>query len=256
MKRARRRFSAPFVNAVLRKLAKIPQPVAEGTSPAALAQNHAHPEWLVERWVRQHGSESAEKICAYDQQVPRTALRGVTEAVEKEVAAEGIGLQPGDLLRGARQVRSGDVTKTRAYREGRIWIQDEASQLVALLVGKGRRLLDCCAAPGGKAAALAERNPDSVIVAAELHPARAQLLRRRVGASNVRVIAARAEALPLTSQFDRVLADVPCSGTGTLARNPDIKWRLKPEDLADLHARQVAILRGALSHLAPGGRLV
>lgn len=256
IKRARHLFSAPFVNAVLRKLARTPQPVAEGRGPAALAANYAHPQWLVERWVRQYGGESAGKICAYDQQVPRTALRDVTPPIDVEVAADGIELQPAELVGSARIVARGDVTKSHAYREGRVWIQDEASQLVALLVGRGQRLFDCCAAPGGKTAALAERNPNSLIVAAELYPARAQLLRRRVNARNVRVIAARAEALPLACQFDRVLADVPCSGTGTLARNPEIKWRLKPEDLSDLHARQVAILRGAVAHLAPGGRLV
>ena len=256
MKWARRRFSAPFVNAVLRKLANVPQPVAPGTAPAALAQNYAHPQWLVERWVQQYGADRGERICAYNQQIPRTALRGVTAAVEQQLMAEGVRLQPGELLRSARLVVDGEVTKSRAYREGRVWIQDEASQLVALLVGNGSRLLDCCAAPGGKTAAMAERNPNSLIVAADFHPARAQLLRRRLGTRNVHVISARAEALPLSSEFDRILADVPCSGTGTLARNPEIKWRLKPEDLADLHARQVAILRGALSQLAPGGRLV
>src|SRR6202041_2668263 len=92
------------------------------------------------------------------------------------------------------------------------------------------------------------------IVAAELHVHRAELLRKRVRAANVHVIQADALNLPGSGGFDRVLADVPCSGTGTLARNPEIKWRLKPEDLDDLHQRQVAILRAALQHLTPGGR--
>ncbi len=135
-------------------------------------------------------------------------------------------------------------------------IQDEGSQLVALLVGTGTRLLDCCAAPGGKTALLAARNPDAEIIAAEIHPHRADLLRKRVRAANVKVIEADATQLPVEGQFDRVLVDVPCSGTGTLARNPEIKWRLKPEDLDDLHKKQVAILRAALQHLAPAGRLV
>ncbi len=124
------------------------------------------------------------------------------------------------------------------------------------LVGTGSRLLDCCAAPGGKTAALAVRNPTAQIIAAELHPHRADLLRKRVRAPNVQVITADALALPLRGGFDRVLADVPCSGTGTLARNPEIKWRLTPEDLVDLHARQAGILRAALQQLAPGGRAV
>jgi 16S rRNA (cytosine967-C5)-methyltransferase len=160
------------------------------------------------------------------------------------------------LLATARIVTSGDVRQTQAYREGRVFIQDEASQLVAALVGKGSRLLDCCAAPGSKTAALASRNPAAEIVAAELHPHRAELLRQRVRAPNVQVIAADALHLPLRGEFDRVLADVPCSGTGTLARNPEIKWRLKPEDLPELHKKQVALLEAALQQLAPGGRAV
>ncbi|MGH8630748.1 MAG: SAM-dependent methyltransferase, partial [Burkholderiales bacterium] len=107
-------------------------------------------------------------------------------------------------------------------------IQDEASQLVAALVGHGSRILDCCAAPGGKTAALVAANPEAQVVAVELHTHRARTLRRRVPAGNVLVIAADATALPLTRDFDRALADVPCSGTGTLARHPEIKWRLQP----------------------------
>jgi 16S rRNA (cytosine967-C5)-methyltransferase len=128
--------------------------------------------------------------------------------------------------------------------------------LVALLLGRGERVLDCCAAPGGKTAAIADRNPQAEIVAVDLHPHRASLLRSIAQRENVKVIAADARALPIAGNFDRVLADVPCSGTGTLARNPEIKWRLKPEDLADLQQRQLAILLSGGERLAPGGRLV
>jgi 16S rRNA (cytosine967-C5)-methyltransferase len=128
--------------------------------------------------------------------------------------------------------------------------------LVALLVGRGGNILDCCAAPGGKTRILAERNRNSRIVAMELHPHRARLLRKLVVASNVQVIAADADKLPTVALFDRVLADVPCSGTGTLAHNPEIKWRLKLEDLADLRVRQLTILRSAMQRVAPGGRIL
>jgi 16S rRNA (cytosine967-C5)-methyltransferase len=135
-------------------------------------------------------------------------------------------------------------------------IQDEASQLVSLLVGQAASILDCCAAPGGKTRVLADRNPNARVVAIELHPHRARMLRGLVSAANVQVIAADARSFPLATRFDRVLADVPCSGTGTLARNPEIKWRLKLEDLADLQARQLAILQSAMQRVSPGGRLV
>jgi 16S rRNA (cytosine967-C5)-methyltransferase len=103
---------------------------------------------------------------------------------------------------------------------------------------------------------MASRLPESQIVATELHPHRATLLRRLAPQQNVEVVTADALTLPYGPEFDRVLADVPCSGTGTLARNPEIKWKLRPEDLHDLQSRQIAILRAAMRHVAPGGRLV
>jgi 16S rRNA (cytosine967-C5)-methyltransferase len=179
-------------------------------------------------------------------------------ATEDELTAEGVELSPGGMLTSARMLACpvSDHTRAAAFREGRVAIQDEGSQLVALLVGHGSRLLDCCAAPGGKTAVLAARNPTAEIIAAEIHPHRAELLRKRVSASNVKVIQADALDLAVEGQFDRVLADVPCSGTGTLAHNPEIKWRLKPEDLRELHAKQAEILQAALRYLAPAGRCI
>jgi 16S rRNA (cytosine967-C5)-methyltransferase len=260
VKRARKASAAPFANAVLRKLAQAkPDSIAaepSGAAAALLAREFAHPDWLAERWVDHLGVVNAEAICRHDQRIPTTSIRMDSAEVEAELQSAGIELAPGSLLTSARLVTNGDITQTRAYREGRVFIQDEASQLVAALVGTGSRLLDCCAAPGSKTAAIASRNTAAEIVAVELHPHRAELLRRRVRAANVQVITADALELRLQGGFDRVLADVPCSGTGTLARNPEIKWRLKPEDLNDLHTKQVAILRAALRQLAPGGRAV
>ena len=259
VKRARKSSAAAFANAVLRKVADVAEALdpsaLPGASASELAEGFAHPEWLVERWVKHYGIENAYLVCRYDQSVPTTAIRVAGEVI-CEVEREGIGFEPGALLTSARIVLSGDVTQTRAFREGRVFIQDEASQLVALLVGSASRILDCCAAPGGKTAAIAARNPQAEIFAAELHPHRAEVLRQRVRAANVQVITADALELPAGGGFDRVLADVPCSGTGTLARNPEIKWRLKPEDLNELQLKQVAILRAALRQLAPGGRAV
>jgi 16S rRNA (cytosine967-C5)-methyltransferase len=260
VKRARKSSAAPFANAVLRKVADAAEALdpsaVSGASTSELAEGFAHPEWLVERWVKHYGIENADLVCRYDQSVPTTAIRVAGEEVISELEREGIGFAPGALLTSARIVTGGDVTQTQVFREGRVFIQDEASQLVAALVGQGSRILDCCAAPGGKTAAIAARNPQSEIIAAELHPHRAELLRQRVRATNVQVITADALELPAGSGFDRVLADVPCSGTGTLARNPEIKWRLKPEYLNELHQKQVAVLSAALRQLAPGGRAV
>ncbi len=260
VKQSRRRFAAPMVNAIMRKIAASTKAAAAQSSGGdplkAIAHDYAHPRWLVERWAAEYGLDSVQQIARYDQQIPVPALRLADAAAEQELRDEGIELAPGALLTSVRRVVSGDVTKTPVYADGRVYLQDEASQLVALLVGKGKHLLDCCAAPGGKTAVMAERNPGSLVIAAELHSGRARLIRRLVRAPNVCVIAADAEALPVRPAFDRVLADVPCSGTGTLARNPEIKWRLRAEDLADLHRRQVRILQAALGYLSPGGRLV
>ena len=260
VKRARKRSAVPFTNAVLRKLAEYgpesPAGERSGATASQLADEFAHPEWLVTRWAEQFGIANTEAICRHDQRVPTTSIRLDPAGVEGELERDGIKLEPGALLTSARIITGGDVTQTRAYREGRVFIQDEASQLVAALVGTGQRLLDCCAAPGSKTAALVARNPAAEIVAAELHPHRAELLRQRVRAANVQVITADALHLPLQGGFDRVLVDVPCSGTGTLARNPEIKWRLEPDDLHDLHVKQLAILRAAMQQLALHGRAV
>ena len=291
VKAARKGSAASFVNAVLRKL--VATPARKGTGGAtttedvftaihssadarSLAQNAAHPEWLVARWAASYGLEAARKICAHDQQAPRATIhiydgrsefqspdvQSIDVQSVEELPGAGVQLAPGRLLCTARTVLAGDLTGTDANRRGRISIQDEASQLVALLVGcgelvgPGEKILDCCAAPGGKTALLAQRNPQSTVIASELHPHRARLLRSLVVQPNVRVVAADARQSPFSTAFDRILVDVPCSGTGTLARNPEIKWRLTTSDLEDLQSRQIAILRSALAQLAKGGRLV
>jgi 16S rRNA (cytosine967-C5)-methyltransferase len=259
VKRARKTSAVPFVNAVLRKLAGKPNHTGateEATSLEEVASSSAHPQWLVERWIRIFGLPIARQICNYDQQIPAASISLTNAETASQLESQGVKLAPGNILTSARRVVAGDITGTQAFREGHIAIQDEASQLVALLVGRGSRILDCCAAPGGKTRLLAERNPDATIVAVELHPHRARLLRKLVPAKNVQVITADIRGIPVTNLFDRVLVDVPCSGTGTLARNPEIKWRLKPDDLIDLQARQLAILKSAMQHVAPAGMLL
>jgi 16S rRNA (cytosine967-C5)-methyltransferase len=257
VKRARKRSAAPFVNAILRKLSAIPHIPASkpDSSPSALAQHYAHPEWLVARWLKSFHATTAEQICNYDQQVPHTAVRLRDSSADEGLQEQGIQVVAGEFLPSVRRILAGDITTTAAFRQGQIGIQDEGSQLVALLVGSGR-ILDCCAAPGGKTAILAARNPRSEVTAIELHPHRARLLRKLVPASNVRVVAADVRQLPLAEAFDSVLVDAPCSGTGTLARNPEIKWRLRAEDLLELQARQREILQAAADRTVSGGRLV
>jgi 16S rRNA (cytosine967-C5)-methyltransferase len=272
VKRAHKRSAAPFVNAVLRKLAaavshvdQSPQDAISDISAESLASSSAHPLWLVERWVHAYGLNSAIRMCLQDQAVPATVIRIRRPEAEDQLRAQGIELAPGALLASARRVQRGDITKTTAFRVGVCVIQDEASQLVAALVGHGEHILDCCAAPGGKTWAIADHNPNADITAVDVHPHRARLLRKllsahdpqtEAGNGRIRVVTADARDLPFATKFDRALADVPCSGTGTLSRNPEIKWRITPEDLADLQKRQFAILRSATAQVASGGRVI
>jgi 16S rRNA (cytosine967-C5)-methyltransferase len=260
VKRARKRSAVPFANAILRNLSKA-EPAKAADNDTPLATRLAHPEWMVERWTTNYGSAAAEAICRHDQQVPQTTIRlpfdpARRKAIETELKRSGVELEPGQLLHVARRVVYGDVRHTQAFARGEVWIQDEASQFVGLLAGRGKRILDCCAAPGGKTSLIAERNPAATILALELHQQRTELLRERVRSTNVEVQTADVTSMKEIQAYDCVLADVPCSGTGTLARNPEIKWRLKPEDLAALHSKQVEILHSAIRQLAPGGRLV
>lgn len=278
-KQAGHRFASGMVNAVLRKLGDTFFNFTE-ESAAELAMAQAHPEWMVERWAGAFGLEAARAICRHGQSQPLLTLRLVEDRglppfpqegaeklvhrdVERELAEAGIVLEPGELLIAARTVVSGDVTATVAFQEGRVRLQDEGSQLVAELAsalggGGAKRILDACAAPGGKTMVLAERNPEARIVACESSEPRWEQLRKRLAVLGDRVECRLGDASAISelSVFDLVLADVPCSGTGTLGRNPEIRHRMRVEDFARQAERQRAILRAALRAVRPGGRVV
>jgi 16S rRNA (cytosine967-C5)-methyltransferase len=230
-----------MVNAVLRR-------VAEAASTLRMDPAAAHPAWLLTRWTKQFGAEAAAGITSYDQQPPTAAFR-----VSQPVPQEG-SFVPGALLNNARRVPEGTAVPD-GFR-----VQDEGSQLVAELAGKGSRILDCCAAPGGKTAILASNNPKSEITACDISEARLSAMRRKLArdpvTAGVHCLLADATALPFRDDFDLILCDAPCSGTGTLARNPEIKLRLAASELVRQQQRQLAILRSAFRVLAPGGRLV
>lgn len=234
-----KRSAAPLINAVLRKLSKETLGSPQQRPSADVAMTYAHPFWLVERWTKNYGEEAARAICEYNQKRPQTTIRTTSAAVLEELSREGISLVPGTLVNTAWHVISGDVTQTHAYHERRLTIQDEASQLVALLA-RGKTILDCCAAPGGKSAITAEQNPAALVVSMDLHLHRVRLMRTLTGLDTV--LAADARQLPFNRQFDCIIADLPCTGTGTLARNPEIKWRLRPDDIPRLGQLQYEIL--------------
>jgi 16S rRNA (cytosine967-C5)-methyltransferase len=186
------------------------------------------------------------------------------QALVAELAREGISVLPGEFGRFALLVKSGKVLSSQAWREGRVVIQDEASQLVAELVRPraGQRVLDLCAAPGMKAGLLAQLLERGALVVCDRSASRLRTLGRLVPSqapSGVQLRRVRLDAtrdLPFGISFDRILLDAPCSGTGTLARNPEIKWRLSLRDVARQAEIQTKMLRNALRWLAPVGRLV
>jgi 16S rRNA (cytosine967-C5)-methyltransferase len=231
-----------FTNAILRRLADGVRGVLESLSErtsAEAALKHSYPDWIAETWWREWGPEDALALMRAQNEPPETVVRLVRGEIDGE---------PTDVP-DAYRVRRIDE---QAFAEGRIWPQSRGSQLAGLVVGsrEGERILDLCAAPGGKATQQAGE-----VLAVEKHAGRARELEesaRRLGASNVSVVCADALDLPAgLAGFDRVLVDAPCSGLGILAARPDARWRAKP--LPDL---QLALLRAAADRARPGGRVV
>lgn len=232
VKRARKRSAAGFANAVLRKVTK--EDVAWPDRATALS----HPAWMLERWDRWYGRETADAIARANLEPPGTWVRVPPGAPPPE------GAEPA-ALPGCYRLIAGDPGPYR--------IQDIGSQSIVPLLGlaPGQRLLDLCAAPGNKTAQALEAGVRAV--ACDIHPHRIAML-KGLGADLLVLDGSR--PLPFGRTFDRILLDAPCSGTGTLGRNPEIKWRLKPGDIAALHRLQVALLAQARAVLAPGGRMV
>jgi 16S rRNA (cytosine967-C5)-methyltransferase len=263
-KQAGHRFASGMINAVLRKLSDAPRSELTETTAAELAVSQSHPQWMVERWAETYGLQEACAICRHAQAQPELTVRIAAPEIEAELGAAGVQLKPAGLLTVARAVVAGDVAATDAFREGRIRIQDEGSQLVAEIAAFAGaehkspvNILDACAAPGGKTLILLERNPQAHIVACEASEQRlAQLEKRLANISNVECRLGDATRLIEIASFDLVLADVPCSGTGTLGRNPEIRHRLRVEDLPRQAVRQRAILHSALRSVRDGGRVV
>jgi 16S rRNA (cytosine967-C5)-methyltransferase len=280
VRRARKSSAAGLVNAVLRRLAagegrSLPQrpavPLAGDRAGwiAYLAIVHAHPAWLVERWLSRRPLHEVEAWLAFDNTTPSPTLRanplvvGSRAAAIAALAAEGIVATASPVTPWGVRVIPGAVVASSVVTSGACLLQDEGSQLAGHLapVRAGDRVLDVCAAPGGKALQYAAAvGATGRVVAGDARPPRVRLLAAtlaRGAAANARVVALDPEAaLPFAGRFDVVVVDAPCSGLGTLRRDPDIKWRRQPADLAGFAARQRDLLSRAAACVRPGGRLV
>jgi 16S rRNA (cytosine967-C5)-methyltransferase len=236
VKASKARRAAGFANAVLRRVAEGVRPLLDAlpeSTPQEAALRLSYPDWVAETWWDEWGADEALEL-----------MRAQNEPAETVVRVVGTG-----------EARVVDRIDPEDLEQGRVWPQSRGSQLAGAVVGAeaGDRVLDLCAAPGGKTTQLAERAGE--VVAVELHPGRARELEanvRRLGFENVRVVNADARELPADlTGFDRVLVDAPCSGLGVLARRPDLRWRARP-----LPELQAGLLRVAAERVKPSGTIV
>jgi len=288
VRRARKASAAGFVNAVLRALGRhrhaLPLPPVPGADVLArldrddgarsealayLSITLSHPRWLVSRWLDRYGFDAAARWAAFNNAPAPLTLRANT--LKTTAAALGERLRSFDVQTAAARfapdglvVTAGNPLRTPLADSGAFLVQDEASQLVALLAAAAPResVLDCCASPGGKTAAMAASMGDTgLLVAGDVRTRRVDLLRTIVeasGATRVRLVQFDAAEPPpfIGAPFDLVLLDAPCSGLGTIRRDPDIRWRRQEDDLSRFAEAQRRMLDRASAVVRPGGRLV
>ena len=265
-----------LVNAVLRRLSlehdKIVLPSVNDDPTAHLTHALSLPRWLAERWIERCGVEGAVALAKACNEPPPLTIRAnrlrgdagelLQDVLENFPEATACRFARGGIVLG----RKGNPARDRGFLAGRFTVQDEASQLVVALLDPqpGERVLDLCAAPGGKTTAIAERvGPSGSVVAVDRNTRRLDLVQRavrRLGLTGIRTVTrdatrSLAELAP-EGGFDRILVDAPCSGLGTLRRNPDAKWRVRPGDPARLAEIQRALVGNAAAVLRPGGALV
>jgi 16S rRNA (cytosine967-C5)-methyltransferase len=265
-----------LVNAVLRRFSlerdKIALPSVHDDPTAHLTHALSLPRWLAERWIERFGVEGAVALAKASNEPPPLTIRTnrargdagelLQDLLENFPNATACRFARDGIVLG----RKGNPARDQGFLAGRFTVQDEASQLVVALLDPqpGERVLDICAAPGGKTTAIAERvGPSGSVVAVDRHTRRLDLVQRagrRLGLTGIRTVArdatrSLAELAP-EGGFDRILVDAPCSGLGTLRRNPDAKWRVKPGDPARLTEIQRALVGSAATVLRPGGALV
>jgi 16S rRNA (cytosine967-C5)-methyltransferase len=235
-----------------------------------LSVETSHPEWLLKRWINQYGFERAEKTARANLSGPVHSLRVNTartsvKDVRESLTAEGLEVEDSPLLKEALRLKKGSVINTKAFKQGYVSVQDEGSMLVSHAVDPqpGEKILDACAAPGGKSAHMAERmNNEGEIVSIDIHDHKVKLIKEQQKRLNLSVIQGEtADARKLHEKFspetfDKILVDAPCSGLGVIQRKPDLKWSKQEDDILRLSSIQEAIVQSVWPLLKKGGRLV
>jgi 16S rRNA (cytosine967-C5)-methyltransferase len=287
---AKLKSAASFANGVLRQATREPEydPAANVDDPIErLTIQTSHPRWLIERWVSQFGFAEAGALARANNNPAPIAFRFTARAYAQnhsenllnELRSAGVEIRPSSIARNSwRLVRSKSnedgqyatephgrmpALLRRLSEDGLIYFQDEGSQLVAQLIGAQtrERVLDVCAAPGSKSTLMAAEAPEATIFAGDLYEHRAGTIKQFASqqqARNIHLIVYDAtQELPFTNRlFDRVLVDAPCSGTGTLRHNPEIRWRLEASDITELSAKQKRILTNAAAMVRRDGILI
>ncbi len=264
--------AAAFVNAVLRRAIREADydPASEVDEPnAKLAIETSHPAWLIDRWIQSFGRAEAESFARSNNEIPPTAFRVVHTRANKDdilqqLTSAGASVERSPIANNAFRISGAPALLRDLSTNGQIYLQDEASQLVPQLLDAhpGERVLDLCAAPGGKTTLLADRADDKAfVIAGDRSATRLKTITTTAALhrlNNIKPMLLDAgDKLPFAPQsFDRILVDAPCSGTGTLRRNPEIRWRLTPDDIPTLATSQKQFLDNAAEVLKPGGRLV
>jgi 16S rRNA (cytosine967-C5)-methyltransferase len=271
VKSARLKSAAGFVNAVLRKVdigdLEKTRKAFEGLTASALSVRYSHPEWLVERWLARFGQEKLIQLLEHNNRAPRFYFRinspDLTyDALATALASQSVRFRTHPLSNGILEVIEGTLQETALFRDRRIAVQDAASQLIPHLLDlkPSDICLDLCAGVGGKTSQIARlKGSPSAVFALDLHWHRLQVARclHSQNWKNLHWVACDATLpLPFVRQFDKILVDVPCSGTGTLQRHPEIRWRLRLEQIREFPPLQQALLEHAFQHLRDGGTLV
>lgn len=263
---------AGLVNGVLRSVQRkgLPDPENLKDPMERLAVETSHPTWLLEQWLGEYDKDTVKKICDANNKLPVVTVRTNTTKISRDellqlLKDDGIEAVPGFLAPEAIRIQKGVVQQTRSFQEGLCTIQDESSMLVAhaLDVEPDMKVLDSCAAPGGKTTHIAQLlNNTGQVTALDLHQHKVNLIKKlaeRLGLTNVTADALdsrKAQEKFREASFDRILVDAPCSGLGVIRRKPDIKWSKSLDDVHRLAEVQAELLRSVASLLKPGGKLV
>ena len=258
-----------FVNAVLRNLARDKDlrswPVELEDPVQRLGVEWSHPDLLVGRWLERFGEARTQALLQANNRTKPLHLlafadRGGRELLAERLIDEGVVVEPSDLAPLGIKVREGDPFSTASFRGGHFYTQDEASQLAALIPQPeaGERVLDVAGAPGGKTLSLLAWQPDLRCVLADVSMERLRLARENLSrlGLDVPLLVSDGRSGCVSARFDRVIADLPCSGTGTLRKHPELKWRVSEEELERLSKLGSEILHGAADAVAPSGKLV